>query len=59
MKREFFLSNLDEFLGDSKEPLKANEWLEQMVKPFKMLGIEDDGLNVTLASFQLKRDAGQ
>ncbi|XP_028062320.1 uncharacterized protein LOC114265704 [Camellia sinensis] len=57
LKREFFQSNPDEFLGDPKELLKVDEWLEQMVKIFKMLGIEDDGLRVTLESFQLKGDA--
>ena len=29
------------------------------MKTFEMLGIEDDQLRVTLASFQLKGDAGQ
>ena len=28
LKREFFRSNSDEFVGDPKEPLKADEWLE-------------------------------
>ncbi|THG17544.1 hypothetical protein TEA_011456 [Camellia sinensis var. sinensis] len=37
----------------------ADEWLEQMSKTFEMLGIEDGALKVTLASFQLKGDAGQ
>ena len=46
-------------MGDPKEPLKADEWLEQTTKTFEMLGIEDEGLKVTLASFQLKGDAGQ
>lgn len=59
LKREFFRSNPDEFVGDSKEPLNADEWLEQMTKTFEMLGIEDGALKVTLASFQLKKDAGQ
>ena len=59
LKREFFRSNPDEFVGDLKEPLKADEWLEQMEKMFEMLGIEDGALKVTLASFQLKGDAGQ
>ena len=27
-KREFFRSNPDEYVGDPKEPLKADEWLE-------------------------------
>ena len=28
LKREVFWSNPNEFLGDPKEPLKADEWLE-------------------------------
>ena len=28
LKTEFFRSNPDEFIGDPKEPLKADEWLE-------------------------------
>ncbi|KAF5933036.1 hypothetical protein HYC85_029207 [Camellia sinensis] len=44
LKREFFRLNLDEFLGDPKEPLKADEWLEQMMQTFEMIGIEDGGL---------------
>ena len=59
LKREFFRSNPDEFVGDPKEPLKADEWLEQMSKSFEMLGSEDEALKVTLASFKLKGDAGQ
>ena len=59
LKREFFLSNPDEFVGDPKEPLKADEWLEQMSKTFEMLAIEDGALKVTLASFQLMGVAGQ
>ena len=59
LKRKFFRYNPDEFVGDPKEPLKADEWLEQMSKTFEMLGIEDGALKVTLASFQLKGDAGQ
>lgn len=59
LKREFFHSNPNEFLGDLKEPLKADKWLGQMVKTFEMLGIEDNGLRMTLASFQLKGDTGQ
>ena len=53
LKSEFFRSNPDEFVGDLKEPFKADEWLEQMEKMFKMLGIEDGALKVTLVSFQL------
>ena len=41
LKREFFRSNPDELVGDPKEPLKVDEWLEQMEKTFEMLGIED------------------
>ena len=43
-KKEFFRTNLDIFVADPKEPLKADEWLEQMVKTFDMLDIEDDAL---------------
>ena len=57
-KREFYRCNPDEFIGDPKEPLKADEWLEQTTKTYEMLGIEDGALKVTLASFQLKGDAG-
>ncbi|KAF5960373.1 hypothetical protein HYC85_001582 [Camellia sinensis] len=39
LKREFFWSNPDEFLGDPKEPLKANEWLEQMRFRFTVVRI--------------------
>ena len=59
LKREFFRSTLDEFVGDPKVPLNADEWLEQMEKTVEMLGIEDGALKVTLASFQLTGDAGQ
>ena len=47
MKREFFRSNPDEFIGYPKEPLQADEWLEQMRKTFEILGIEDRALKVT------------
>ena len=59
LKREFFWSNPDEFVGDPKEPLKVDEWLKQMTKTFEMTGIEDGVLKVTSGSFQLKGDAGQ
>ena len=42
LKREFFQSNPDEFLGDPKEPLKVDEWLEHIVKTVETLDIEDD-----------------
>ena len=51
LKGEFFWSNPDEFVGDPKEPLKADDWLEQIEKTLEMLGIEDEALKVTLASF--------
>lgn len=56
---EFYQSNPDEFLGDPKKLLKADKWLEKIVKTFEILGIKDDQLRVTLASFQLKENAGQ
>ena len=59
LKREFFQANPDEFVGDPKEPLKADEWVDQMTKTVEMLGIEDGALKVTLASFQLKGGASQ
>ena len=33
--------------------------MEQITKTFEMYGIEDEALKVTLASFQLKGEAGQ
>ena len=59
MKTEYFRFNPVAFLGVPKEPLDTDEWLEQITKMFEMLSIEDRGLRVTLASFQLKGDAGQ
>ena len=47
LKREFFRSNPDEFIRDPNEIPKADEWLEQLSKTFKMLGIEDEVLKVT------------
>ncbi|XP_028114772.1 uncharacterized protein LOC114312691 [Camellia sinensis] len=41
------------------DPKKADEWLEQTVKTFEMLHIEDGELRVTLASYYCKGDAGQ
>lgn len=46
-------------MGDLKEPLKTDEWLQQMMKTFEMLSVEDRGLRMTPASFQLKGDADQ
>ncbi|XP_028101540.1 uncharacterized protein LOC114300851 [Camellia sinensis] len=58
LTREFLRAKPDEFHGgpDSK---KADEWLEQTVKTFEMLHIEDSELRMTLASYHLKGDAGQ
>ena len=58
LTREFLRAKLDEFHG-SPERKKADEWLEQIVKTFEMLHIEDSELRVTLASYYLKGDAGQ
>lgn len=56
--REFLRAKPDEFHG-GPDPNKADEWLEQTVKTFEMLHIEDCELRVTLASYYLKGDAGQ
>ncbi|XP_028087682.1 uncharacterized protein LOC114288378 [Camellia sinensis] len=58
LTREFLWAKPDEFHG-SLEPKKADEWLEQTVKTFEMLHIDDNKLKVTLASYYLKGDAGQ
>ncbi|XP_028082364.1 uncharacterized protein LOC114283685 [Camellia sinensis] len=58
LKKELFRSNPVEFLGDA-EPLKVDEWLEQITKYFEILDIRESELWVALASYQLKGDAGQ
>lgn len=58
LTREFLWAKLDEFYG-GPEPKKADEWLEQTVKTFGMLYIEDGEVRVTLASYYPKWDAGQ
>ncbi|XP_028125780.1 uncharacterized protein LOC114322630 [Camellia sinensis] len=58
LTREFLRTKPDEFYG-GPEPKKADEWLEQTMKTFEMLHIEDSELRVTLASYYLKGDAGQ
>ncbi|XP_028082967.1 uncharacterized protein LOC114284259 [Camellia sinensis] len=58
LTREFLRAKPDEFHGGPK-PKKENEWLEQIVKTFEMLHIEDSELRVTLASYYLKGEAGQ
>ncbi|KAF5932832.1 hypothetical protein HYC85_029003 [Camellia sinensis] len=57
LTREFLWAKPEEFHGGPK-PTKADEWLEQTVKTFEMLHIEDSELRVTLASYYLKGDAG-
>ncbi|KAF5932543.1 hypothetical protein HYC85_028714 [Camellia sinensis] len=52
LKRKFFRSNSNEFFGDPKEPLQADEWLEQMMKTFEILGIEDNGLRIELSPIE-------
>ncbi|XP_028109976.1 uncharacterized protein LOC114308568 [Camellia sinensis] len=49
LKKDFFHSNLAKFLGGA-EPLKADEWLEQITKPFEILDIRDGELRVALAT---------
>ncbi|XP_028093882.1 uncharacterized protein LOC114293970 [Camellia sinensis] len=58
LTREFLRTKPQEFHG-GPEPKKADEWLEQRVKAFEMLHIEDSELRVTLVSYYLKGDAGQ
>ncbi|XP_028104124.1 uncharacterized protein LOC114303178 [Camellia sinensis] len=50
---EFLRTKPDEFHG-GPDPKKADEWLEQTVKTFEMLHIDDGELRVTLASYYLK-----
>ncbi|XP_028105693.1 uncharacterized protein LOC114304741, partial [Camellia sinensis] len=58
LTREFLRAKPNEFHG-GPDPKKADEWLEQTVKTFEMLHIEDGELRVTLASYYLKGDASQ
>ncbi|XP_028060573.1 uncharacterized protein LOC114264169 [Camellia sinensis] len=58
LTREFLRAKPNEFYG-GPDPKKADEWLEQTVKTFDMLHIDDGELRVTLASYYLKGDAGQ
>ncbi|KAF5933185.1 hypothetical protein HYC85_029356 [Camellia sinensis] len=57
LTREFFRAKPDEFHG-GLEPKKVDKWLEQTVKTFEMLHIEDSELRVILVSYYLKGDAG-
>ncbi|XP_028110630.1 uncharacterized protein LOC114309129 [Camellia sinensis] len=58
LTREFLRAKPDEF-HSGPEPKKADEWLEQTVKTFEMLHIEDSELRVTLTSYYLKGDTNQ
>ncbi|XP_028070173.1 uncharacterized protein LOC114272654 [Camellia sinensis] len=49
LTREFLRAKPDEFYG-GPEPKKVDEWLEQTVKTFEMLHIDDSELRVTLAN---------
>ncbi|XP_028110951.1 uncharacterized protein LOC114309420 [Camellia sinensis] len=53
LRRKFLRAKPDEFHG-GPDPRKADKWLEQTVKTFDMLHIEDGELRVTLASYYLK-----
>ncbi|KAF5933358.1 hypothetical protein HYC85_029529 [Camellia sinensis] len=58
LTREFLRAKPDEYYG-GLEPKKEDEWLEQTVKTFEMLHIDDSQLRVTLVSYYLKGDTGQ
>ncbi|XP_028114607.1 uncharacterized protein LOC114312571 [Camellia sinensis] len=53
LTKGFFRSNPPEFLGEAR-PLEAESWLEQITKTLDILRVEDEGLRVSLATFQLK-----
>ena len=57
LKKEFFRSNLVEYNG-KPDPMKADKWLEQLVKYFEILDIQENELRVALATYQLKGEAG-
>lgn len=56
LTKEFLRSNPPEFLGEAR-PLEAESWLEQITKTLDMLRVKDEGLRISLATFQLKGDA--
>ncbi|XP_028083789.1 uncharacterized protein LOC114285009 [Camellia sinensis] len=58
LTREFLQAKSDEFHG-GLEPKKAYELLEQTVKTFEMLHIEDSKLRLTLVIYYLKGDVRQ
>ncbi|XP_028057189.1 uncharacterized protein LOC114261181 [Camellia sinensis] len=58
LKNEFFRSNPAEYSGEP-DPMKADEWLEQIVKSFEILDIQEHELRVALATYELKGEAGE
>ncbi|XP_028102191.1 uncharacterized protein LOC114301429 [Camellia sinensis] len=56
LTKEFLRSNPPEFLREER-PLEVESWLEQITKTLAMLRVEDEGLRVSLATFQLKESA--
>ncbi|CAL5392807.1 unnamed protein product [Camellia sinensis] len=58
LKKEFFRSNPPEYSGEP-DPIKVDKWLEQIVKSFEILDINDRELRVALVTYQLKGEADQ
>ncbi|XP_028061526.1 uncharacterized protein LOC114264983 [Camellia sinensis] len=58
LKKEFFRSNPIEYSGEP-DSMKANKWLEQIVKSFEILDIREHELRVALVAYQPKGEAGQ
>ncbi|XP_028109994.1 uncharacterized protein LOC114308591 [Camellia sinensis] len=58
LKKEFFRSNPTEYSGEPNL-MKVDEWLEQIVKSFQILDINDGELRVALVAYQLKGEADQ
>ncbi|CAL5392813.1 unnamed protein product [Camellia sinensis] len=58
LKKEFLRSNPVEYSSELN-PMKVDKWLEEIVKSFEILDINDGELRVALAVYQLKREAGQ
>ncbi|XP_028119918.1 uncharacterized protein LOC114317416 [Camellia sinensis] len=58
LKKEFFQSNPSKY-NSEPDPMKANEWLEQLVKSFEILDIPENELRVALAAYHLKGKARQ
>ncbi|XP_028058972.1 uncharacterized protein LOC114262775 [Camellia sinensis] len=56
LTKEFLHSTPLGFLGEVK-PLEVESWLEQITKTLYMFRVEDEGLRISLATFQLKGDA--